>query len=277
VLCYDQFGASHWNPCPRANDPTNDHVYAHPRDKDNTTVVAFTGNSIRPGHGGDESRQDLVDNIKRINPDLLFFSGDQVYDHMGHLNAWLRFGEDFGGVIANIPTVSIPDDHDVGQANLWGANGKRSGFSHGDDGGYFMPPEYVKAVERAQTWHLPDPYDPTPVLNGIGVYYTTLNVGGIDFAIIEDRKFKNGPAGLVPKQGPRPDHILNPDYDPKSVDVKGATLLGDRQLKFLNEWSKDYKGAVIKTVLSQGCAYTWSFVGSFARGHGFQWLAPNWS
>ena len=63
-----------------------------------------------------------------------------------------------------------------------------------------MPVEYVKEVERAQTSHLPDPYDPTPIKRGIGTYYTDLNWGRISFAIIEDRKFKTGPAGMIPKQ-----------------------------------------------------------------------------
>jgi len=78
-----------------------------------------------------------------------------------------------------------------------------------------------------------------------------MTLGGISFAIIEDRKFKSGPNGLVPKQGPRPDHILNPDYDPKSVDVPGAELLGERQLKFLREWATDWREADLKAVLSQ--------------------------
>jgi hypothetical protein len=111
--------------------------------------------------------------------------------------------------------------------------------------------QYVKSVENAQTSNLPDPYDPTPILRGIGVYYTSLNIGGVDFAIIEDRKFKSGPDGLVPKMGPRPDHVNDPDYDPKTVDVAGAKLLGDRQLKFLNEWGTDWDGVEMKAVLSQ--------------------------
>jgi hypothetical protein len=164
---------------------------------------------------------------------------------------WLKFGRDFGDIIRITPTITIPDDHDVGQANIWGASGKKSNTGAGHDGGYFMPVEYVEEVHRAQTSHLPDPYDPTPIQRGISVYYTSMNVGGISFAIIEDRKFKSGPQGLVPKQGPRPDHILNPNYDPKSVDVPGAVLLGERQLKFLREWGTDWKDAQMKAVLSQ--------------------------
>lgn len=231
---------------------TYDGLIRHdPVEKKEIVVAAFTGNSIYPWHGGDIPRTDIVENIKKIEPDLLFFSGDQVYDHTHHLGYWLRFGRDFGELIRNRPTITIPDDHDVGQANLWGAGGVQSQTGAGHDGGYFMPAEYVKAVERAQTWHLPDPFDPTPIAQGIGVYYTSLTLGGISFAIIEDRKFKSGPEGLVPRQGPRPDHILNPDYDPARVDVEGAVLLGDRQLHFLHAWGQDWTGAEMKAVLSQ--------------------------
>jgi phosphodiesterase/alkaline phosphatase D-like protein len=58
-------------------------------------------------------------------------------------------------------------------------------------------------------------------------------VGGIDFAILEDRKFKTGPEGAIPQLGPRPDHITDASYDRVSVDVPGLQLLGDRQEQFL--------------------------------------------
>ena len=222
-----------------------------PVDKETIVVAAFTGNSINPKHGGDIPKTDIVANVKKLDPDLLFFSGDQVYDHNKHYAAWLKFGRDFGDIIRDRPTISIPDDHDVGQANLWGAGGKLSRTRAGHDGGYAAPLEYVKEVERAQTSHLPDPYDPTPIERGISVYYTSLTVGRVNFAIIEDRKFKSGPFGLIPKQGPRPDHINNPNYDPKSIDVPGAKLLGDRQLKFLADWATDWHDCDMKAVLSQ--------------------------
>ncbi len=222
-----------------------------PVEKNKIVVAAFTGNSIYQPHGGDIPRTDIVENIKRLKPDLLFFSGDQVYDHNRHYAYWLKFGHDFGEIIRNIPTVTIPDDHDVGMANIWGAGGKQSFTGAGHDGGYFKPVEYVNEVQRAQTSHLPDPYDPTPIQRGITVYYTTLTVGGVSFAIIEDRKFKSGPQGLVPQRGPRPDHVLDPTYDPKSVDVPGAKLLGERQLKFLREWGADWHDCEMKAVLSQ--------------------------
>ncbi len=218
-----------------------------PHDKEEIVVAAFTGNS-----NGDRSmRVDVVNNIKAQDPDLLFFSGDQSYDHRSHYAAWLLFGRQFGEIIKDRPTIAIPDDHDVGQGNLWGESGKVSKLGGGADGGYTMPATYVNMVQRAQTNHLPDPYDPTPVQQGITVYYTSLNVGGVSFAVVEDRKFKTGPAGLIPQQGPRPDHINNPSYDRASVDVPEARLLGDRQLKFLRAWGQDWKDAQMKAVLSQ--------------------------
>lgn len=226
-------------------------VRANPAYKDSVSVAMFTGNSIAPPHGGDIPKTDLVANVQKLDPDLLFFSGDQVYHHRRHYDAWMKFGRDFGDLLCNYPSVCLPDDHDVGQANLWGASGKKSALESGDDGGYFAPPEYVREVERAQTSHLPDPYDPTPVQRGIGVYYTELNIGGVSFAILEDRKFKTGPRGLVPEMGPRPDHVTTPDYDPKALDVPEAVLLGARQLAFLEDWARDWKDAYMKAVLSQ--------------------------
>lgn len=226
-------------------------IRKNPTDKAEIVVAAFTGNSIAPAHGGDISRQDIIDNVNKIDADILFFSGDQVYDHNRHLAAWLKFGRDFGDIIRDRPTLTLPDDHDVGQPNLWGESGKVSTLSGAADGGYAQPGVYVQEVERAQTSHFPDPIDPHKIGQGIGVWFTNLNWGNIDFAIIEDRKFKTGPAGRVPKQGPRPDHIRNPEYDPASVDIPGAVLLGDRQLKFLDAWGQDWHNAKLKVVLSQ--------------------------
>jgi len=230
-----------------------------PVDKSEIVVAAFTGNSNHDRR----MKPDIIRNIKARNPDLLFFSGDQSYDHRQHLAAWLLFGRQFGEIIKDRPTVCIPDDHDVGQGNLWGAAGKKSTGAGGcADGGYILPVSYVKEVEFAQTANLPDPFDPTPVLRGIGVYYTSLNVGGIDFAIIEDRKFKSGPMGLVKTPGhKRPDLINDENYDRKSVDHPDAKLLGERQLKFLEEWGKNWSGTEMKCVLSatifaQGCHKT---------------------
>ena len=211
-------------------------------------VAALSCNSSKDT--GD--RDSYVRNINALDPDLVFFAGDQSYFHREHTAAWLLFGQQFRETFRHRPMVSIPDDHDIGQGNLWGEGGKVARRIEGDDGGYYYDPDYVRMVERAQTSHLPDPYDPTPVAQDIGVYYTRFALGGVDFALVEDRKFKSGPLGKIPQQGPRPDHIRNPDYDPATVDVPGLKLLGDRQLAFLNDWADSpAPGTRLRAVLSQ--------------------------
>lgn len=218
-----------------------------PIEKNEIMLAAFSCNSNKDR--GD--RENYVRNVKYHNPDLLFFAGDQSYDHKEHTAAWLKFGMQFRELFRDRPCITIPDDHDIGQGNLWGENGKIAGSPAGSDGGYFYHHEYVKMVERCQTAHLPDPYDATKINQDIDVYYTNLVLAGVDFAILEDRKFKSGPEGKIPQQGPRPDHVRNPDYDPRTVDLEGLKLLGNRQLEFLGHWSTQREGVVIKAVLSQ--------------------------
>lgn len=216
-------------------------IRKNPKDKDDIVMAAFSCWSTHLKHGG-AGAKDIVDNLKKIKPDVLFFSGDQVYNHSDHYGNWLLFGEVFGDVIKNTPTICIPDDHDVGQGNLWGNGGKKIDSRDGNQGGYYMPVSYIKEVERAQTSHLPDPYDPTPIEQGIGVYYTDLTWGGISFAILEDRKFKSGPKRV----------LQNKRYqDTREMDVLGATILGERQLNFLEDWTTNWKDAEMKAVLSQ--------------------------
>ncbi len=218
-----------------------------PIDKPVIVVGSLSCNSSRtPG-----PRPRIIDNLKQIDPDLLFFAGDQSYHHKEHTFGWIEFGTQFKELLRDRPVITIPDDHDVGQSNIWGENGKKAATPQGPGGGFFYPARYVNMVQRCQTWHLPDAFDPQPIGRGIGVYFTNLRVGGIDFAIIEDRKFKSGPKGKIPKMGPRPDHIIDPAYDPAAVDLPELQLLGERQLKFLDAWSQDWTGAQMKCVLSQ--------------------------
>ena len=218
-----------------------------PGDKKETVVGVLSCNSSRtPG-----SRPRIIENLRLQDPDLLFFAGDQSYHHTQHTFGWLEWGMQFRDVTRDRPVITIPDDHDIGQGNVWGESGKKAASPAGPGGGYFYPASFVNMVQRCQTWHLPDAWDPAPVQRGIGVHYTRLRVGGIDFAIIEDRKFKSGPKGKIPQQGLRPDHINDPQYDPDSVDIDGLVLLGQRQLRFLERWSEDWTRADMKCVLSQ--------------------------
>lgn len=196
-------------------------------------------------------RDEMVATLKALDPDLLFFAGDQTYRHTQHTVGWIEFGLQFRELLRDRPTVTIPDDHDVGHPNLWGANGKRALEKTGADGGYYYPAAYVNMVQRQQTWHLPDPVDPAPVEQGITVFFTRLVLGGLDLAILEDRKFKTGPKGAIPALGPRPDHITDPQYDRAAIDLPGLELLGRRQLAWLDRWSRDTAGVRAKAVLSQ--------------------------
>lgn len=218
-----------------------------PFEKRELVVASLSCNSSRTTG----LRPEIVEHLRAQNPDLLFFSGDQTYRHTEHTAGWIEFGLQFRDVMRDRPTVAIPDDHDVGHPNLWGENGKLTKRQDGSDGGYFYPVDYVNMVQRQQTWHLPDPVDPSPVDRGITVYYTRLRVGGIDFAILEDRKFKTGPQGKIPQMGPRPDHFNSPDFNPESIDRPGLELLGERQLRFMRAWGQDWTGAEMKAVLSQ--------------------------
>lgn len=206
-----------------------------------------------------------VAHVAALNPDLIAFVGDQFYEGSGgygivqkpldaavldYLRKWYLHGWTWRELTRDRPSISLPDDHDMYQGNIWGeAGGPRHGTQ--EMGGYDMPPAWVNVVHRTQTAHHPDPYDPTPIRQDISVYYGPLNYGRISFAVLADRMFKSGPEGKVPSTGSRGDHVVDPDFDPRTADVPGAELLGERQLKFLRAWAGDWRNAEMKAVISQ--------------------------
>ncbi len=213
----------------------------------------------------------MTDNLSKHKPDLLFFAGDQVYEGASptaavfgagaiydYLYKWYLWCFTYRDLTTTIPSVTIPDDHDVYHGNLWGAGGKAApagltGAAAQDAGGYRMPPRFVNMVQKTQTSHLPDPVDPAPVEQGIGVYFTECNIGGLSLAVIEDRKFKSAPAALLPEAMIYNGFPQNERWNPRrSADVAGAVLLGDRQHAFLERWADDWSGGTwMKAVLSQ--------------------------
>ena len=221
----------------------------------------------------------VVEQTRQADPDIMFFMGDQIYEPVGgfgiirrgdikrmvvnYLRKVALLGWSVREVTKDRPTVWMPDDHDVYHGNVWGAGGRKITMEEwtsktdyqgaqcvGNLGGYVQPAEFVIAVERTQAAHLPDPYDPTPIDQGIGVYYTALNYGRVSFAILEDRKFKSGPMSVFHHQSHRPDWITDPAAALAS-DVPGAHLLGERQLKFLRDWVADWHDADMKMTVSQ--------------------------
>jgi hypothetical protein len=240
-------------------------------------VAAFTGNNdLGFPHA------DVVKHVSTFEPDLLVFTGDQIYEPVGgfgvqrapidraaldYLRKWIMYGWEYRDLLRNIPSVALPDDHDVYHGNIWGAGGRdandivpalvRDGVSaqmqKQDSGGFTMPVAWVNMVQRTQTSHLPAPVDPAPADRGIGVYFTELVWGGVSFAILEDRKWKSPPAVLLPEAQIVNGWARNPAWNAAvSSDVAGAELLGPRQMAFLERWAGAEAADVwAKAVVSQ--------------------------
>jgi phosphodiesterase/alkaline phosphatase D-like protein len=189
--------------------------------------------------------------IAKHDPDVLLAHGDQIYEgqptspdkssatdrQLDYLYKWNLWVLQVRDLTREVPTVAIPDDHDVFQGNLWGEGGIST--TDMETGGYTEPASWVKMVERTQTSNLPDPdpynsVQPPPPANtttGIGVYFTGMTYGRLGFAVLEDRKFKTGTSN-PPASGQQ-------------------HLLGERQHEFLRQWNKDWAGQDLKLVVSQ--------------------------
>jgi hypothetical protein len=222
---------------------------------------------------------EFTKNLAYHKPDILFWTGDQIYESVGgygviesrepnliesamldFLRKWFVFGWAVGGLTREIPSVCMTDDHDMFHGNIWGCGGRPTNPAKGllgdagqDTGGYKMPPRWVNMVQRAQTAHLPDPFDSTPVQQGISVYFTDLQWGGASFAILEDRKWKSAPQEQLPGAKIVNGFALNPVWDPATQsNVPDAELLGQRQLNFLESWAANWgNGTWMKFAVTQ--------------------------
>ncbi len=220
----------------------------------------------------------LVENLIEQDPDLVFFSGDQIYESNGGywtvkantkaevpraaLNYLGKFHLSIVGfrdLLKDRPTVMVPDDHDLYSNDLWGKGGMEMQRER-CFGGYGMHSDWVKMVEYTQMGNRPDPYDSSPIEQGIRVYTTSLDVGGVSFALINDRKFKSAPGDVVDAMEPlfamrgehnyaQMDTIKEENFDTRNLNREDLQLLGQRQLDFLREWGKD--GSKLRAVLSQ--------------------------
>lgn len=197
--------------------------------------IYFPHNELRASAGAHE-------------PDLLVFCGDQLYEHsptrmperenpaLDYLYKWYLWMWAFRDMARDTPAVLLIDDHDVYHPNVWGEAGKKCP----DDvptpwnyGGYMGTADFVNLVQRTQCSHNPDPHDPTPVERDISVYYGAFRYGGIDFAVLEDRKFKTAP------------------LHGEDLNVHEPALLGERQEAFLAEWAET--GDEPRVCLTQTC------------------------
>jgi alkaline phosphatase D len=125
-----------------ANDTWSGTIRRDPVDQETIVVAGFTGNhNNRRGLEGERfdwktgvwfPHDDLTRRVAKHEPDVLFFSGDQVYEgesptrpdtaniQLDYLYKWYLWCWAFRDLTCDIPTVTIPDDHDVYQGNLWG-------------------------------------------------------------------------------------------------------------------------------------------------------------
>ncbi|TWT87981.1 alkaline phosphatase D family protein [Stieleria varia] len=210
----------------------------------------------------------VANNLVKLDPDMLYFSGDQLYEGHGgygiirepadrailnYLRKYYQFGWAFREAMQDRPTLCLPDDHDVFQGNIWGEGGKPMDIKTGgasSNGGYIEPARMVNAVHKTNCAHHPDFADPNPVLQDISVYYGDMVYGDVSFAIIADRQFKSGPQ-MVDTGSGRADHLTDRDIDPYKLDKPGLILLGERQEEFLRQWASDWRGHTMKVLLSQ--------------------------
>ena len=211
----------------------------------------------------------LVENLEKTNTDILYFSGDQLYEGNGgypikrqpedkailnYLGKWFMFGWAFGDVMRDRPTICTPDDHDVYQGNLWGEGGESISFEDWEmaadaKGGFVQTPKMVNMVNRTQCGHLPDVVDRTTLPSGMTTWYAHLVYGRVSFCIVSDRAFKSGPEMIRSGTG-RIDHITE-RLEPEELESDELTFLGKLQLEFLKNWSTDWQDADMKVLLSQ--------------------------
>jgi alkaline phosphatase D len=249
--------------------------------KDGSSSASYWEGIIRPNPSGRPLRigaltcqndyafpyEPVANNVASLDPDLLYFSGDQLYENHGgyglirdpadpailnYLRKFYQFGWSFRQAMKNRPTVCLPDDHDVFQGNIWGEGGQEMEREGGTSskGGYREPAKMVNVVHRTCAGHHPQYQDAKPGKQDISVYFGELVYGNVGFAILGDRQFKSGPERVSFWKG-RADHIKDESIDVSRLDKEGLVLLGDRQEAFLRSWVGDWRGHQMKVLLSQ--------------------------
>ncbi len=216
------------------------------------SAVTGMGNMVFPNHH-------MQANLLAHDPDVAYFSGDNVYGHN-----YAYYGWSFRELLRDRPSICTPDDHDVGEDDLWGRGGElRPKGKSRLWGGYKSTPEAVNQMHRLQTAHLPDPYNPEAGKNGIIVYFTGMTYGRVSFGIIDDRHFKSGPEQafekLIEPWGVKDIQEVRQKmrdmdrekFEPEVLDDPSFHLLGEAQLKFLEDWAADWQGTDMKIVLHQ--------------------------
>ena len=222
--------------------------------------------------------EELVAGVLNQDPDLVYFSGDQIYEGdltgpdrrsleisiADYRTKFDRFLWAFEDILRHRPSVLVPDDHDVFHGNLWGAGGKlaeaQGGLTVQDSGGYKMPADFVNVVHASLVGNLP-PTRVEPVIGqGITTYTTSFTWGGVDFAVLGDRMWKDSPSVAAPAAEFKNGWMQAEGYDARELAHQDAVLLGKPQEFFLAEWGvTEQPDTWTKVVLSQSpfaCLHT---------------------
>lgn len=248
-------------------------VLHDPKEAKEIRVAGFTCNAY-PDDERLSNRSDIIESVNKNTPHILIFTGDQFYQHqptpaiysfkkatpdemfLDYLYKWLSFGWTYQELLQSYPSVMIVDDHDIYHGNLWGAaeGEKRRPLGRGkgrrqDSGGYINDYGFVRRAEDTQYAHLPRSGYPNTAKDGIGSYFTSLLLGRLSIAVIEDRKFKESPTRAHPDL-----MVTNGIFQGGSIEpdlkTEGIPLLGDQQMRFLKDWASDWKGCDMKLATS---------------------------
>jgi len=128
-------------------------IRRNPTDKTTIKLSAVTGmgNMVFPNHH-------MQDNLLAHDPDVAFFSGDNVYGQN-----YCYFGWSFRELLRDRPSICTPDDHDVGENDLWGREENFDPKANHDSGAAtnYLPRLSTKCTTfKPRTY--PTPSTPTP-------------------------------------------------------------------------------------------------------------------
>jgi alkaline phosphatase D len=211
----------------------------------------------------------VAENLLKLDPDLVFFSGDQIYENHGgfgiirepaepailnYLRKFYQHGWAFREVMRNAPTLCLPDDHDVFQGNIWGEGGKKMDVGDtgaSSKGGYIEPAKMVNVVHKTNVAHHPDAFDPKPCSRTSACIMATWSMAA---SALRSSPIVSGkaalsmsiPAAVVPimcQMRTSTRHVL---------DKPGLILLGERQeAVFQASGARLARAFKLKAVLSQ--------------------------
>lgn len=204
--------------------------------------------------------REISDALLARDPDVVVFTGDQIYEgdvsgaqrrpaadaRLDYLDKWYRFCVSFRDVLADRPSIVIPDDHDVYHGNIWGDGGRAAqadpatNTTAQDSGGYVMPRRFVDMVHATQVANLPA-VDGAPIGMGIRPWASRVDWGGVSMAIVSDRMYKSPPRRTLPEADVRNGWPQADGFDAtRDADAPGAEMLGAMQEAFLAEWATDF-------------------------------------